>query len=71
MLKIGEFKLVDNSFSMNQTIAENAMLKKQNDLFFTLLVTASVAITLGYLYTQAMKKEIRISPPEKKKLNTK
>lgn len=71
MLKIGEFKLVDNSFTMNQTIAENAMLKKQNDLFFTLLVTAGVAITLGYLYTQAMKKEIRISPPEKKNLNTK
>jgi len=71
MLKIGEFKLVDNSFSMNQTIAENAMLKKQNDLFFTLLVTAGVAIALGYLYTQAMKKEIRISPPEKKNLNTK
>jgi hypothetical protein len=72
MLKIGEIKLVENSFSLNQTLTENTMLKNQkSDLIFTLVVTAGVAIALGYLYTQAMKKEIRISTPEKNNLNTK
>lgn len=48
---------------MNQHIAENTMLKKQNELLFTLLVIAGVAITLGYLHSREMKKEIRISTP--------
>lgn len=56
---------------MNQHIAENTMLKKQNELLFTLLVIAGVAITLGYLHSRKMKKEIRISTPEKNNLNTK
>jgi len=65
MLKIGEIKLVENSFSLNQTLTENTMLKNQkSDLVFTLVVTAGFAIAFGYLYYQAMKKEIRISIPE-------
>ena len=65
MLKIGEIKLVENSFSLNQTLTENSMLKNQkSDLVFTLVVTAGIAIAFGYLYYQAMKKEIRISIPE-------
>jgi len=56
---------------MNPHIAENTMLKKQNELLFTLLVIAGVAITLGYLHSREMKKEIRISTPEKNNLNTK
>jgi hypothetical protein len=65
MLKIGEIKLVENSFSLNQTLTENSMLKNQkSDLVFTLVVTAGISIAFGYLYYQAMKKEIRISIPE-------
>ena len=65
MLKIGEIKLVENSFSLNQTLTENTMLKNQkSDLVFTLVITAGIAIAFGYLYYQATKKEIRISIPE-------
>jgi hypothetical protein len=65
MLKIGEIKLVENSFSLNQTLTENTMLKNQkSDLVFTLVVTAGFTILFGYLYYQSTKKEIRISIPE-------
>lgn len=65
MLKIGEIKLVENSFSLNQTLTENTMLKNQkSNLVFTLVVTAGFAILFGYLYYQSTKKEIRISFPE-------
>ncbi|MEY3049583.1 MAG: hypothetical protein RL365_1621 [Bacteroidota bacterium] len=34
VLKIGEIKLVENSFSLNPTLTENTMLKKQNEFLW-------------------------------------
>jgi hypothetical protein len=51
MLEIGQFKTVAPNFTIDGLIKENTMLQnRQNDLIITLLVTAGIAITLGYLY---------------------
>ena len=55
MLEIGDFKLVNNSFSVTNTIAENTILKKDNSTLSNLLI---VAVIIGgiVLYVHLMNK---------------
>jgi hypothetical protein len=55
MLEIGDFKLVNNSFSVTNTIAENTILKKDNSTLSKLLI---VAVIIGgiVLYVHLMNK---------------
>ena len=55
MLEIGDYKLVNNSFSVTNTIAENTILKKDNSTLSKLLI---VAVILGgiVLYVHLMNK---------------
>jgi hypothetical protein len=55
MLEIGEYKLVNNSFSVTNTIAENTILKKDNSTLSNLLI---VAVIIGgiVLYVHLMNK---------------
>lgn len=72
MVEIGQFKTIAANVSFDGILLENTVLKKQQaTLIITLVITAGVAIALGYLYSQAMKKEIRISTLENNNLNTK
>lgn len=42
MLEIGDYKLVNNSFSVTNTIAENTILKKDNSTLSNLLIVAVI-----------------------------
>lgn len=42
MLEIGDYKLVNNSFSVTNTIAENTILKKDNSTLSKLLIVAVI-----------------------------
>ena len=55
MLEIGDFKLVNNSFSVTNTLAENTILKKDNSTLSNLLI---VAVIIGgiVLYVNLMNK---------------
>jgi hypothetical protein len=55
MLEIGDYKLVNNSFSVTNTIAENTILKKDNSTLSNLLI---VAVIIGgiVLYVHLMNK---------------
>ena len=55
MLEIGDYKLVNNSFSVTNTIAENTILKKDNSTLSNLLI---VAVIIGgiVLYVNLMNK---------------
>lgn len=55
MLEIGDYKLVNNSFSVTNTIAENTILKKDNSTLSNLLF---VAVIIGgiVLYVHFMNK---------------
>ena len=55
MLEIGDYKLVNNSFSVTNTIAENTILKKDNSTLSKLLI---VAVIIGgiVLYVHLMNK---------------
>ena len=55
MLEIGDFKLVNNSFSVTNTLAENTILKKDNSTLSNLLI---VAVIIGgiVLYVHLMNK---------------
>jgi hypothetical protein len=55
MLEIGDYKLVNNSFSVTNTIAENTILKKDNSTLSKLLI---VALIIGgiVLYVHLMNK---------------
>ena len=55
MLEIGDFKLVNNSFSVTNTIAENTILKKDNSTLSNLLI---VAVIIGgiVLYVHLLNK---------------
>jgi hypothetical protein len=55
MLEIGDFKLVNNSFSVTNTIAENTILKKDNSTLSNLLI---VGVIIGgiVLYVHLMNK---------------
>ena len=55
MLEIGDYKLVNNSFSVTNTIAENTILKKDNSTLSNLLM---VAVIIGgiVLYVHLMNK---------------
>ena len=55
MLEIGDYKLVNNSFSVTNTLAENTILKKDNSTLSNLLI---VAVIIGgiVLYVHLMNK---------------
>jgi len=55
MLEIGDYKLVNNSFSVTNTIAENTILKKDNSTLSKLLI---VAVIIGgiVLYVNLLNK---------------
>ena len=55
MLEIGDYKLVNNSFSVTNTIAENTILKKDNSTLSNLLI---VAVIIGgiVLYVHLLNK---------------
>ena len=55
MLEIGDYKLVNNSFSVTNTIAENTILKKDNSTLSKLLI---VAVIIGgiVLYVHLLNK---------------
>ena len=55
MLEIGDYKLVNNSFSVTKTLAENTILKKDNSTLSNLLI---VAVIIGgiVLYVHLMNK---------------
>ena len=55
MLEIGDYKLVNNSFSVTNTIAENTILKKDNSTLSNLLI---VGVIIGgiVLYVHLMNK---------------
>ena len=55
MLEIGDYKLVNNSFSVTNTIAENTILKKDNSTLSNLLI---VAVLIGgiVLYVHLLNK---------------
>ena len=55
MLEIGDYKLVNNSFSVTNTLAENTILKKDNSTLSNLLI---VAVIIGgiVLYVNLMNK---------------
>ena len=55
MLEIGDYKLVNNSFSVTNTIAENTILKKDNSTLSNLLIFA-VIIGGIVLYVHLMNK---------------
>ena len=55
MLEIGDYKLVNNSFSVTNTLAENTILKKDNSTLSNLLI---VAVIIGgiVLYVHLLNK---------------
>jgi hypothetical protein len=63
MIEIGQYKLVDKSFSVNRLMSENAKLKSENaTLFYCLIGVVVVGGTLIYCYvvSQEQQKKVKL-----------
>jgi len=72
MIEIGQYKLVDNSFSVNRLMSENANLKSENSILTNCLIGGAVIggiLLYCYIVSQEGLKKMKVPQLSKNQRN--